>query len=609
MEVTGKGRLYDASWSSDPIADGCCVPAHSMTLIDAASPAPSDAELLARVRGGDIHAYGDLFDRHRDAAHRLARQLTRGPDSDDLVSEAFAKVLLVVKAGGGPDLAFRAYLLTAIRRLHIDRIRADRRVQPTGEVEQWESPVPFQDPALDDFERSAAARAFASLPERWQVVLWHLEVEGQKPAEVGVLLGLSANGVSALAYRAREGLRQAYLRMHLADTAGETCRWTTEHLGAFVRHGLSRRDAAKVEEHLGQCPRCAGVYDELADVNGNLRGLLAPLLLGSAAAAYVQAATTVAGATGSLIPGMAKVLALLSTPSQAVAAGGAAAATAAAVTVVGVTGSGMFNLEAGSDQGDAPAVAVASDTASTPDPTESGDVVADEQQGADGVRALRTRPTQSERVSLPGPASLPGASESATTLLSVTPSASALASSPASTPTESTSPAPASTTSPSPTVTPTDTPTATATESPTLPPVPSTPVPSTPVPTTPVAPTTDGSPVVTTADLSVGLDVGAVEATGTVVTVTASVSAPVREMVLTVELAAAVAGQLQAASWACTTPTPVQLSCAASGETAPGPLVLVVQPDSPGPITASITAPGNDDPDPSNDTATAPLGQ
>ena len=55
---------------------------------------PSDAELISRVRGGDVAAYGELFCRHvQDAANRLARQLVRGPDADDLVSEAFAKVL------------------------------------------------------------------------------------------------------------------------------------------------------------------------------------------------------------------------------------------------------------------------------------------------------------------------------------------------------------------------------------------------------------------------------------------------------------------------------------------------------------------------------------
>ncbi|MGH3383514.1 MAG: sigma-70 family RNA polymerase sigma factor [Nocardioidaceae bacterium] len=261
-------------------------------------PTPSDAELISLVRGGDNAAYGELFDRHRAAAERLARQLVRGPDSDDLVSEAFIKVLQVLGSGGGPDVAFRAYLLTAVRRLHIDRVRSAKRVQPSDDMEKYDDGVPFQDTAVDGFERSATARAFASLPERWQLVLWHLEVEGNKPAEVAPLLGMSANSVSALGYRAREGLRQAYLQMHLADTADEHCRWTTEHLGGYVRSGLSRRDSLKVDHHLQDCRRCTGLYLELTEVNANLGALLAPALLGTLAAGYL--ASTAAAASGGL---------------------------------------------------------------------------------------------------------------------------------------------------------------------------------------------------------------------------------------------------------------------------------------------------------------------
>src|SRR3954468_9010831 len=226
---------------------------------------PSDAELISRVRGGDVAAYGDLFARHKDAAQRLARQLVRGPDSDDLVSEAFAKVLSVLQGGGGPDVAFRAYLLTAVRRLHVDRIRAGQRLQTTDDLTPFDPGVPFTDTAVAGFESGAAAKAFASLPERWQVVLWHLEVEGQKPADIAPLLGMTANSVSALAYRAREGLRQAFLTAHLADTGDAECRWTVEHLGGYVRKGLAKRDNTKVQAHLDSCRSCTAMYLELTE--------------------------------------------------------------------------------------------------------------------------------------------------------------------------------------------------------------------------------------------------------------------------------------------------------------------------------------------------------
>ncbi len=251
---------------------------------------PSDAELISAVRGGDTTAYGELFSRHVEAARRLARQLTSAGDVEDLVSEAFAKVLTIVQRGGGPDLAFRAYLLTAVRSLHIDSVRGAARLRPVDDFAPFDDGVPFRDTAVEGFENKAAARAFATLPERWQLVLWHTEVEGQKPAEVAKLLGMSANSVSALAYRAREGLRQAFLNMHAQDAEDDACAWTQDNLGAYIRSAASKRDSAKVRAHIDECRRCMGIYLELSEVNTNLSGILGPMVLGTAAAGYIAAA-------------------------------------------------------------------------------------------------------------------------------------------------------------------------------------------------------------------------------------------------------------------------------------------------------------------------------
>lgn len=293
--------------------------------------APSDAELISRVRGGDVAAYGELFSRHVDAAKRLSRQLVRGPDADDLVSEAFAKVLTVLQGGGGPDVAFRAYLLTSVRRLHVDRIRSGARLQTSDDMEAFDPGVPFQDTAVEAFESGAAAKAFASLPERWQLVLWHLEVEGQKPADVAPLLGMSPNSVSALAYRAREGLRQAFLTMHLNDISETDCRWVNEHLGAYVRNGLAKRESTKVQAHLDECRRCTAMYLELTEVNSNLRGIIGPLLLGAAATGYLASSGTAAGGLG-LAAMFGRVRDTVSANAGAATAGAVAAGVAAVVT-------------------------------------------------------------------------------------------------------------------------------------------------------------------------------------------------------------------------------------------------------------------------------------
>ena len=262
---------------------------HDVSVTDLLRPEPTDPELICRVREGDVTAYGTLFDRHLEAARRLASVMGGGSERDDLVSEAFVKVLDVLLAGGGPDVAFRAYLLTAVRRLHIDRLRRDGRLTTTEDLTPFDAGVPFTDTAVAGFEGGAAAKAFASLPERWQLVLWHLEVEDQKPADVAPLLGISPNSVSALAYRAREGLRQAFLQMHAGELASDSCKEINDLLGGYVRSALSQRDSLAVREHLDQCRRCTAVYLELFQVNSSLAAVLGPALIGTAAGAYLSA--------------------------------------------------------------------------------------------------------------------------------------------------------------------------------------------------------------------------------------------------------------------------------------------------------------------------------
>src|SRR5689334_9766148 len=88
------------------------------------SASATDAELIERVRCGDLDAYTALFRRHYDVALRQARRLTDAHAAEDLVSEAFTKVLDLLRRGRGPDRAFRAYLLTTVRRLHMNHLRA-----------------------------------------------------------------------------------------------------------------------------------------------------------------------------------------------------------------------------------------------------------------------------------------------------------------------------------------------------------------------------------------------------------------------------------------------------------------------------------------------------
>lgn len=229
-----------------------------------------DADLLAALRGGDLGAYGVLYLRHAHAARGLAGVLARDRvDAEDLVAETFAKVLDTIRRGAGPHRAFRAYVLTTLRHLYASRAQYERRLELTDDLTRYETGEPFQDPTVAALDRSYAARAFGKLPERWRRVLWHTEVEGSSPAQVASLMGLTPGGVAALAYRARERLRQIYLQEHIRRTDREPCRPAADRLGSYVRGGLADRDRTKVATHLAECPGCRRLHGELAELNAH----------------------------------------------------------------------------------------------------------------------------------------------------------------------------------------------------------------------------------------------------------------------------------------------------------------------------------------------------
>jgi RNA polymerase sigma factor (sigma-70 family) len=229
----------------------------------------TDTELLSAVRAGDTAAYGTLYERHRGAARQLACGLVRDPaDADDLVAETFAKELASLRAGRGPLLAFRAYLHTTMRHVCYHRARRDSRIEFTDDLTRYDEGQPFTDPALDRLERSYAAAAFRKLPERWRDVLWQTEVEGNTPAEVAGMLGMTPNAVAVLAHRAREGLRSLYLQQHVATAEQPECRWAGDRLGGHLRGRLAPREAGRLDVHLSFCADCRNRLAEISELDG-----------------------------------------------------------------------------------------------------------------------------------------------------------------------------------------------------------------------------------------------------------------------------------------------------------------------------------------------------
>ncbi|HEY0247909.1 MAG TPA: sigma-70 family RNA polymerase sigma factor [Gryllotalpicola sp.] len=308
----------------------------------------SDAALLERVRNGDRQAYGVLWDRHHRAGLSAARAITSTFDAEDLVSEAFVRVLKAIEHGSGPTAAFRPYLVATVR--SVAARWGSRPAELTPEDLEIVDPASSDEAFSDRFDQSLTVQAFNTLPKRWQEVLWYTEAEQLPPREAAALIGIKPNVVSALAKRAREGLRHAWVQAHIATVPEDSeCRWAIDRLAMSTRKSLPAREQDRLDAHLEECDRCPLAAEEITAASRRLGALILIGFLGAGAAtaygallkpAAATAATlgagAVAGKAGGIGGAAAGKAALVRNVS--IGAGGTVAAAAAAVGIAFAAG-------------------------------------------------------------------------------------------------------------------------------------------------------------------------------------------------------------------------------------------------------------------------------
>ncbi|QCO96769.1 sigma-70 family RNA polymerase sigma factor [Arthrobacter sp. 24S4-2] len=243
----------------------------------------SDEELLlASARAGESDFIEVLYTRHRDAGLAFAKRIIGNKfDAEDVTSEAFMKVFSAIDRGNGPQGPFRPYLFRAIRTCAADHWAAQSREMLTAEMEATPHEDPGYDAVLSSDDRSLAAAAFAKLPVRWQTVLWHLDVEGEPPRRVAPILGVEPNAVSAVAIRARRGLRQAFLEEYVSASLDPECRPTLPLLAKSIDSSLSTKDQSRLDDHSDECLKCTMALANLRDVRSTMRRAIGPWFLGT----------------------------------------------------------------------------------------------------------------------------------------------------------------------------------------------------------------------------------------------------------------------------------------------------------------------------------------
>lgn len=252
-----------------------------------------DRELLDLARSGNDAGLAVLYERHAEVLRRflLARGEAPG-EVDDLVAESFARLVRRLRAGGGPTDAVRQYLLVTARNLVID---GGAPHESDADIDLDAMPAD-----QDDVDAEVAARvgdgevlvAYRRLPERWQAVLWYIEIEGLRPRQVAPLLGLTPNTCSALLRRARQGLKAAYteiadgsrrhLGRRLAAVLGAAVLGPGVAAGLFPAHGVQ---ATALASSSGGLPPHGG---------GGRRGLSRPIAVAVGVAVVIAAGAAVA---------------------------------------------------------------------------------------------------------------------------------------------------------------------------------------------------------------------------------------------------------------------------------------------------------------------------
>ena len=300
----------------------------------------SDADLLAEARTGCSDAFGELWRRHHPRALIFARSYSRIASADDLVAEAFTRVLEAVREGGGPESAFRPYLLAAVRNTALGWARERNREEDTDDFDAFVGATSPESLSMEAVERSLTLTAFHALPQRWRDALWYVEVEQLPREEAAALLGLSPNALSALAFRARDALRTAWLQAHLESARlPDPCRATSADLAGFARRSLSRRETRRVGDHVAHCAHCRTLLVELDHAGSRLPRVVLVAFLGTAGAAAYEASglvapTSIAAAAATPLPSVPGATAAQSLGGLPTIIGVAAAAGLAVVTAV-----------------------------------------------------------------------------------------------------------------------------------------------------------------------------------------------------------------------------------------------------------------------------------
>ena len=169
----------------------------------------SDRVLVSRCRGGDIRAFEQLVERHRDVVMRVAARIVGPSDAEDVTQDAFLRAFHRLQRFRG-DATFRAWLLQIAHNAAVDHLnrRRSEPVEDNGEHERSVSEVDRM-PAerLEQRERARRLeRKLRALSPQHRAVLVLRDIEGFTYDEIAQITSAPLGTVKIRLHRARRDL-------------------------------------------------------------------------------------------------------------------------------------------------------------------------------------------------------------------------------------------------------------------------------------------------------------------------------------------------------------------------------------------------------------------
>lgn len=168
---------------------------------------PDDAQLVDRLKGGDLSALDALYHRYADQLMALAYRLTGSADeAEDVIQDVFVGLPVALRRYVDRH-AFYGWMRTVTTRVALTRMRqrGRRREVPMDGAEEA-ARVRTTNPQE---RRMILDEAIAALPDELRAVFVLREIEGYSHTEIGQMLGIRRGTSEVRLFRAIRQLRRS----------------------------------------------------------------------------------------------------------------------------------------------------------------------------------------------------------------------------------------------------------------------------------------------------------------------------------------------------------------------------------------------------------------